>query len=791
MVDKTSEIITRNMQELSIAKETGDRSAEGRACCMLGNAYQSLGEFKQAIEYHKQYLSIAKEMGHKAAVGAACCNLGNAHRHLGDFEKAIEYHEQDLCISKELGDRAGEATAYGNLGNVYNSLGDYKQAIEYHNQLLDIANEREDRASEGVAYSNLGNAHRNLGDFKKAVEYHGEHLKVAEKVGDRDGEGRACGNLGNAHHGLGEFEEAVEYHKRHLDIAKELGDRAGEGSAYCNLGSVYRQLGDFKQALQYHQQGLQHAQEVGDRAGEGISCGNLGNVYNSLGDYEQAIEYHKRHLAIANELGNSAVEGVACYSLGWDFESSGSLLKAVDCYQLSVDFLDVARSFLQSQAEWKISFRDHYRVAYTALWRTLLRLQKTTEALSAAEHGRAQALIDSLKMQYDFTTSPTAASEPKETIDYISSNISTQIVFVALLENTINYWVLGKGNDIQYIKKEIKDESANEDPVAMLMETTFKEIGAGIDVRCENRSLDEDDSPPSDSEVDSKKEELLHCTKNDLRPLHDIVIGPVADLIQDDELVIVPDGSLCLAPFAALSESIRIRVVPSLTSLKLIADSPEDYHCKSGALLVGDPCLTEVMKKRGKPMYSPLKYAREEVEMIGEIIKTSPLTGRDATKNEVLKRITSVALVHIATHGRRETGEIALAPNPERKSKIPKEEDYMLKISDVQEVLLRARLVVLSCCHSGRGEVKAEGVVGIARAFLAAGARAVLVSLWAIDDHATMEFMKRFYQHLRERKSASEALHQAMKWLRESERFGAVKYWAPFVLIGDDVTLEL
>ena len=116
---------------------------------------------------------------------------------------------------------------------------------------------------------------------------------------------------------------------------------------------------------------------------------------------------------------------------------------------------------------------------------------------------------------------------------------------------------------------------------------------------------------------------------------------------------------------------------------------------------------------------------------------------------------------------------------------------HMLKIADVQAVQLRARLVVLSCCHSGQGEIKAEGVVGIARAFLGAGARSVLVSLWAIDDEPTMMFMKVFYRHLSKRKSASVSLHRAMKFLRESEKFSAMKYWAPFVLIGDDVTLDL
>lgn len=86
--------------------------------------------------------------------------------------------------------------------------------------------------------------------------------------------------------------------------------------------------------------------------------------------------------------------------------------------------------------------------------------------------------------------------------------------------------------------------------------------------------------------------------------------------------------------------------------------------------------------------------------------------------------------------------------------------------------------------------MKAEGVVGIARAFLASGARSVLVSLWLLDDSSTKEFMIRFYGYLvRDKLSTSEALHQSMKWMRETKKYG-VSDWAPFVLIGDDVTFD-
>ena len=216
-------------------------------------------------------------------------------------------------------------------------------------------------------------------------------------------------------------------------------------------------------------------------------------------------------------------------------------------------------------------------------------------------------------------------------------------------------------------------------------------------------------------------------------------------------------------------------MIPSLTTLKLINDYPDDFHNKKSALLVGDPCLEGVLFEGRK--LDPLPCAREEVEIIGRILGADPLIGEEARKDEVLRRLPSVALVHFAAHGRMETGEIALA-------------DYILTMKDVLDIRIRARLVVLSCCHSGRGEIKAEGVVGIARAFLGAGARSVLVSLWAIDDEATLVFMKHFYEELVTGKLASEALNQAMKSMKESEEFSDVKYWAPFVLIGDDVTLE-
>ena len=814
-------------QHLSIAKEVGDRAGEGDANGNLGNAYRSLGNFKRAIEYHEQHLSIAKEVGDRAGEGRANGNLGNAYHSLGNFKRAIEYYEQHLSIAREVGDRAGEGGANGNLGNAYCSLGNIKRAIEYYEQHLSIAKEVGDRAGEGGTNGNLGNAYLSLGNFKRAIECHEQHLSIAKEVGNRAGEGNANGNLGNAYCSLGNFKRAIKYYEQHLSIAKEVGDRAGEGKANGNLGIAYHSLGNFKRAIEYYEQHLSIAKEVGDRAGEGGANGNLGNAYRSLGNFKRAIEYYKQHLSIAKEVEDRAGEGMAngnlgnayrqmgepenalllceqqltvckemedpvgqgngCYNLGLVHENLDSLCKALNFYRLSIKHFDETRRVLQSEDAWKISFRDTKQVAYTALWRALLKNGEVDEALFAAEQGRAQALTDILKVQFGVDEEPSSAVATTDSISTVMKYLPLQTVFIALEWNTISFWLVRGGSGINFRQKEIENGSA-----ASLIETTLKQTGAGTVVRCENRTLDKLRRHLfcGREALSETFQSLTLSENNSLQPLFDVLISPIADLLQDDDLIFVPDGPFCLAPFPALSDSVRIRTVPSLTALKLITSAPDNFYRNNEALLVGDPWLKEVTDENGEPIFEQLPCAIQEVEMIGELLQTTPLTERNAMKGEVLKRMKSVSLIHIAAHGDSKFGEIALAPNPERSSQIPEKEDFMLTMSDVHAVGLRARLVVLSSCHSGRGEVNSEGVVGIARAFLCAGARSVLVSLWAIDDEATLLFMKSFYQHLADRKSASLALHHAMKSLRETKEYSAMKYWAPFVLIGDDVTFE-
>lgn len=761
---------------LKIAKDLGNKKMEGAAYGNLSKAYLSLGGSRKAIDYHRVHLAIAKEVGDRAEEGAAYGNLGRANHGLSDFQKAIDYHSQYLNVSKEIGNKTGEGVAYSQLGKAYQRLSDFQKALYYHNLHLAICQEMGDKAGKATAHGSIGVVYQSLGDVHTAIEHHNLHLEIAKEVGDQGAEAAAYGHLGNAFIVLGKYRKAVEYFNRQLSIAINIGDTPGERAAYGNFGNAWQKLGAFRKAMYYHYLHLRSAKEAEDDADEGVSCGHLGIVFQRLGNFDKAIHYQTKQLRCARKVRDQAGEGNAYHALSCSFESQCLLHDAQEYSQLSVEAFNNVRSLLQSEDKWKIDFRKKCNDSYTALTRILLKQERIVEALFAAETGRAQALSDLLVSQYDLQESQTAIIDEETYMEKLSFNWSS-IVFLVISPGVVDAWVLFKGKDIHYSKKELDGA------------TTFE-------------SLMEDARRNIDSQhfQDSLPSRNSHKTRSDnpLVSLYNNVIGPIADLVQGDELIIVPDGLLWLAPYAAfvdgdskyLSESFRIRLIPSLTSLKLIAECPESYHKRNGVLLVGDPWVDEITLE-GKRKISPLPFARKEVEMIGKILKVTPLVGKEATKAEVLKRLGSVALVHIAANIHNEHGEIVLSPNLEQASCISKPEECCLTMEDVSRTTIRARLIVLSCSHSARGEINPEGVVGIARAFMGAGARSVLVSQWNLHyDENMLIFMEIFYRNLKDGKSASESLNQSMKSLRESEKYNDVKYWAPFVLIGDDVKLD-
>ena len=774
---------------ISIAKETGNRKSQGDAYINLGGVYQSLGDSNKAIKLNELGLSIVKETGHRKSQGYAYINLGNAYRSLGDSNKAFKLYELGLSIAKETGNRKLQEDTYINLGNVYQSLGDSNKAFKLYELSISIAKETGNRKSQGEAYINLGDAYQSLGYSNKAVKLYELGISIAKETGDRKLQGYAYISLGDAYQSLGDSNRAIKLYELSMSIAKETGDRKSQGGAYINLGSAYQSLGDSNKAIELYELGLSIAKETGNRKSEGYAYINLSLTCHSAGDFKKAIELCELGLGFLRETGNKISEGIGYTNLSFHCFCFGQFSKAEEFSKSSIKLFEETRVLLQGKDEWKISFRDKLDSSYTLQWSIQLGQGHTLEALFTAEAGRAQALVDLMESNYGVRKSiQWSLKQPIElTMSGISNHISSPMLFLAELESdlksVVNFWLIQRGQQCQFTIKEISEN------LTSLTYKAYEKIGVNIKVRCPNRSLDD----PEDEEKAMKSKQDKDGA---LKTLYDVVIAPISPLIEGDELVLVPDRYSFLIPYAALvdqhsrylSETVRIRLAPSLTCLRLLSECPEGYHSKSGALLVGNPSLETVRIKQWKNL-PQLPGAEKEVKMIGQILNIEPLVGKNASKEKVLSGLSSVSLVHIAAHGCPDTGGIILSPNL-ASSDNPEEKDFLLTMADVLEAQLHAKLVVLSCCYSGQGAIKAEGVVGIARAFLGAGARSVIASLWAINDDATMEFMGHFYEHLVAGKSASKSLHQAMKTLRESGKFDAVKYWAPFVLIGDDVTMD-
>ena len=457
---------------------------------------------------------------------------------------------------------------------------------------------------------------------------------------------------------------------------------------------------------------------------------------------------------------------------------------------------------LQVHDKFKILYFDRMFNNYRKFSQFLCDEGFPYEALYTEEFRRARALKDLMAARYSVENEIPVSPQ---TWDYIESIVKKECncacLYISYYEQSINFWVVKADNPLIFQQMKVNDVFGSVIRVAdLLCRGIYREVLCLAPEQCEDRSW-----LPSNAyweqgcerpilEEDEVENQPPVCTAADV---YKMIIAPVADYLDKPEIIILPDRHLYKVPFAALedesgkclSESFRIRIVPSLTTLKLIQDSPADYHSQSGVLIVGDPHVGEVSYNGILQPVSRLPFANKEAEMIGKLFGTQPLLGKQATKQAVLQNIHSVSLIHFACHGDAERGEIVLAPPP-LTDRTPQEEDYLLTMEDISKVKLRAKLVVLSCCHSAKGQISAEGVVGIARAFLGSGARSVLVALWAIQDEATQHFMSRFYENLVRGESASESLQQAMKWMRENG-FSKISQWAPLMLIGDNVTLDI
>jgi CHAT domain-containing protein/uncharacterized protein HemY len=823
-------------QSLAVAEELADWERQVNALGNLANTYRLSGEYRQAIDLYERAIAIAQEIdsGQVFTLNLFLANsyqaLGGEYSDQGKYQQALVYLQRAHGItSSGFGNNtAFEIEILNRMGITYRNLGQYQPALNVLQQALAIAHDIQDREMEGHVLGNLGNTYMNLGQFQQGFELHQASLRIAQELDDPLLESRALGNVGQAYALLGEVQQAIEISERRLEIARNLKDPEGILAALGALIRIQSFWGGGWR-IDHHTEALEVARTIGNPM-------RLANILEALADSN--LEIHRDGDQITISLGLDAVldmtrdyyqEARALYrSAGARDREASVLVKLAQAYLRSgqpevaegylIEAIQILDEIRQDVAEDlnRVSLFQTQLNAFSLLQQALVDQGKVEASLKIAERGRGRAMIDLLSQRaLDFELAGTPITPPDlESIKQFAHQTDTTLVIYSTIrqvdqnyelnrlfggydigygfDNFLYIWVVSPDGTLAF--REVAVNSFN---VAGLVTDAREAIG----VRGDRASI-----APDPEYLAQQRAQRQAQADQSLSQLYELLIAPIADLLPthpEQSVVFMPQGELFLVPFAALKspngsyliENHTILTAPSIQVLQLIhaiaARQNPPALSASNAVIVGNPTMPRVtLLKDGifqdTPL-NPLQGAQREAEAISRFLGTPALLGSAATEATVKQQMPGADIIHLATHGLLEYGDpqetgtrdvpgaIALAPGMG--------EDGLLTAAEILEMDLQAHLVVLSACDTGRGRVTGDGIIGLSRAFVAAGVPSIVVSLWAVPDAPTAELMTEFYRQLSQGQSKAQALRQAMLTLMETHPDPV--NWAAFILIGE------
>jgi len=823
-------------QSLTLSRAVGDRGGEAFTLNNIGSLYSELGEKQKALEYVSQSLPLFRALGDRGGEAVTLNNIGGVYSALGEKQKALEYYSQSLPLYRAVGDRSGEATSLNNIGRVYHEWGEQQKALEYYSQSLTLHRAVGDRSGEARTLNNIGKVYEDLGKQQKALEYYSQSLNLFRAVSDRSGEAVTLNNIGAVYDGLGEKQKALEYLGQSLPLSRAVGDRHGEAVTLTNIGSVSSDLEEKQKALEYYSQSLPLFRAVGDRSGEATTLGNIasekraqGNLTEALTDIESCIKIIEslRTKIASPELRTSYFATVQDFyqyyidllmQLHKTNPKSGYDTKAFEASERSR-----ARSLLELLQEANADIRQG--VAPELLQRERS-LQQQLDALekqrievlsrpnnTPAQKAELEQQRQNLLTQYQDIQAQIRATSPRyAALTQPQPLTVSQIQQQILDENTILLqYSLGK--DRSYLWAVTKTSiTSYELPKAAEIETTAKNFRNAV-------------TAPS-----SRDNPNQVAKANDA--ISQMILQPVAAQLGQKRLLIVSDGILNYLPFAALSlpgksgenrnppliVDHEIVLLPSASTLGILRQNYNDRQPPNRTLaILADPVFSAndervknsssattqqavesanpgLSRSRGdnNAQFNRLKFTRQEAEVLQALVPANSIAqsldfaaSRAAATSSNLSQY---KIIHFATHGfanseRPELSGIVMSLVDEKGDPL----NGFLRLTDIFNLKLAADLVVLSACQTGMGQiVQGEGMVGLTRGFMYAGAQRVVVSLWSVEDEQTAALMSSFYQKMLQKGlTPAAALRAAQLEMWKQEKWNSPYYWAAFTLQGE------
>ncbi len=853
-------------QSLVITREIGNRATEALTLNSIGGVNQYLGNYPAALDSYQQSLVITQQIGDRATAAQTLNNIGIVNQSLGNYPTALEYYQQSLVITRQIGDRASEAQTLNNIGIVNQYLGNYPVALDSYEQSLVTTRQIGDRATEAKTLNNIGIVNDLLGNYPEALDYYAQSLVITRQIGDRATAAATLNNIGLVNKSLGNYPAALDSYQQSLVITREIGDRATEAQTLNNIGFVNDLLGNYPAALDSYQQSLVITRQIGDRATEAATLNNIGLVNKSLGNYPAALDSYQQSLVITRQIGNRAGEAQTLNNIGSLYQAQGQPELAIVFFKNGVNTYEAIRQSNRALAQ---SLQDSYTATveddYRALADLLIDRGRLAEAQRVLELLKVQELQDftrSAELAETQGTIPLIALEREILAEFDGTLLDlakalydceqTRCSQLSSLRDQLDAQTLAFNSEVATFRKALQEQLAKDPGIlsADSLSKTAREVvtaqdGFGtvlvyplvlkdrvrilIAVRAgENgvafRAVETSVNQEQLWQTVNEFRELLETPNSDLESvqakaaeLYDWLIAPLEQELsaqEIDHLVFALDRSTRYIPMGALfdNRSQQYLVEKYAVSTILGADLTDmsdllSPDIQSNAVLG----LGLSMPVEG---FNALPNVVDEVNAI--VQTTAPddpgiypgrtLFDDDFTYEALRDALAGNRILHIATHASFELGLPQNSFLLGSEGRITIDRIQLLNNYGLDDI----NLVVLSACETARGGPDDNGieVPGISYYFLGGGAKAVMASLWLVDDSSTSLLMQQFYRQLATGEvTKAEALRRAQRAFIQNDavvvaawrRGGFVNaevtaepaglnhpyYWAPFILIGN------
>jgi CHAT domain-containing protein/Flp pilus assembly protein TadD len=807
---------------LLLWRAANDHRGEALTLTAVGGVHAYLGNKQMALNFHNQAAQLFRTMGDNNGEAVALNGLGYVYENLGEYMKALDCYSRALRLFRMLGNREYENFTIICVGRAYQSLGDNAKALEYYKQLLSrTVNYSQTKAN---ALNSVGKVYDSIGDKGQALDYYQRALRLYRAIEDKLGEASTLNNIGHAYELDGDNDKALAKYTEALSLSQATEDRDGKTTALFNLARVERDLGRFSQARARIEDSLKIIEFLrATVASQELRASYIASVHQH---YELYIDLLMRMN------GQHPEEGLDLIALQVSERARARSL---------LDMLADARADIRQGIEPGLLERER------SLQQSLNAKAENQMRLLSGEHSDEQAAaiaqeIHDLTTQYDEVEAQIRERSPHYAALTQPQPLNVKEFQQQVLDQTTLLLEYTLGDERSYLWAVSRDGvTSYELPGRAKIEEAARRV---YNLLLAHQPLQGETLAERQARVVESDKQYWQQTA----ALSQVVLGPVAGKLGNKRLLIVADGALQYVPFGALtvfgmaqaSEAVgatdpvplmidhEIVNLPSASTLLALrretsqrAPAPKAVAVLADPVFQRDdpripasfreqaPAATDHAKGVAKQVavaelqrdagglgvggnIPRLLASREEAEAIMQVTPTGAglkAVGFDASRATAMSpELSKYRIVHFATHG------VLNSEHPELSGMIlslvdqqGQPQNGFLRLHDIYNLHLPADLVVLSACNTGLGkEVKGEGLIGLTRGFMYAGASGVMASLWKVDDEATAELMKHFYSGmLKDGLPPAAALRQAQVKMLKQKRWRSPYYWAAFVIQGE------